>query len=686
MKHTTKKQRNTAVRFNSVCGVLIFGFVLFLVSFFATVYSTPVYAGTFTADMYERATHPNATLMSSDDGKKIGSLRLFENKLYSGYGDYNANTGPIVINPFNPSTNTFEGPALSVPTEAIGGWRVLNGKLYSTTIDPTCGALCPAGYVEYDQATGWQLKTPINALHVFDVASLGPDDLWLFGSDNTGAAMWHTADGGEVWQRVRTRGEDRYYWGLAFNGSMHAQASSINVFLGPLESFNGSTWQETPLNPSFCGFGNVQGGPDPVVFKGKMYCREGYTLSSYDGSNISVVNSSNFQSNGCNTQGLKYMASDEFLYVLCPDTSYNDSVNSALLTRTRDLESWDRIQGLPERATSFEVDEVSGALYVGTADSKIYSSTLPPEDTVAPQVAITAPTQGARFSLTDEISVVAQVTDDNNVRDVVFQLDGETFRTRTAPPYSAAIINYYTSSTGQWRVSPGQHTLQVIATDDSGNQTTKTVAIQVDAPTEQVRTKVLNAVTPSGDPSNNEIILSVGQDASISCSDTSTEKSFGTYDRKLDYPYGFVSFCLDVPTGSTQTVDLWFETSAKAKQASVRKYNRITSQYGAIPNVTIQEAARNGKQYLRVSYQITDGGALDEDGVANGTIVDPIGLGFNPFTAAFLTVQSRSVNGSRLAKTGLGVGVIVSVAVTVSGLSVYLLFRLKKNDSFRLSA
>jgi len=33
-----------------------------------------------------------------------------------------------------------------------------------------------------------------------------------------------------------------------------------------------------------------------------------------------------------------------------------------------------------------------------------------------------------------------------------------------------------------------------------------------------------------------------------------------------------------------------------------------------------------GQPVLKVVYSVTDGGPLDEDGTANGVIVDPVGL------------------------------------------------------------
>lgn len=76
-------------------------------------------------------THPQAATQSSSAGKAISDLIIKDDKVYMGYGDYNDNTGPIHINPYNLSTGSFEGSQLEVPTEELNTFRSINGKLYA---------------------------------------------------------------------------------------------------------------------------------------------------------------------------------------------------------------------------------------------------------------------------------------------------------------------------------------------------------------------------------------------------------------------------------------------------------------------------------------------------------------------------------------------------------------------------
>ena len=48
--------------------------------------------------------------------------------------------------------------------------------------------------------------------------------------------------------------------------------------------------------------------------------------------------------------------------------------------------------------------------------------------------------------------------------------------------------------------------------------------------------------------------------------------------------------------------------------------------YTTVPGVTLQRTTIGGNQVTIASYQVVDGGPLDQDGVADGNIVDPVGL------------------------------------------------------------
>ncbi|MDB5165994.1 MAG: hypothetical protein JWM37_66 [Candidatus Saccharibacteria bacterium] len=114
------------------------------------------------------------------------------------------------------------------------------------------------------------------------------------------------------------------------------------------------------------------------------------------------------------------------------------------------------------------------------------------------------------------------------------------------------------------------------------------------------------------------------------------ESSLSAQDTGYDYPLGLVNYTFSNAAASNQVV-LIFVTDLTPSQVIARKYNAITKQYNDIPGATITATTFSGNPALRLTYDITDGGPLDQDGTVNGTIIDPVGLA---------TVASAASSGS----------------------------------------
>lgn len=107
---------------------------------------------------------------------------------------------------------------------------------------------------------------------------------------------------------------------------------------------------------------------------------------------------------------------------------------------------------------------------------------------------------------------------------------------------------------------------------------------------------------------------------------------------------GGLGFTLDCTTAATTTVSLTL--GSQANPDTLRVYKDIA---GTLTDITshMTFTTSNGKTIL--TYNLTDGGAFDEDDAANGTIVDPIYIG---------------VAGSgELASTGINATMVVAVGV-----------------------
>ncbi len=115
----------------------------------------------------------------------------------------------------------------------------------------------------------------------------------------------------------------------------------------------------------------------------------------------------------------------------------------------------------------------------------------------------------------------------------------------------------------------------------------------------------------------------------ISAYTTKPESAMAAQDSSYNYPAGITNFRLSAMAGSTQTVSLTYKTNLKPSEVTPRKYNSTAKTYSTLSgnNLTITETTADGQTALKISYDVTDGGSLDEDGAVNGSITDPVGLG-----------------------------------------------------------
>lgn len=108
---------------------------------------------------------------------------------------------------------------------------------------------------------------------------------------------------------------------------------------------------------------------------------------------------------------------------------------------------------------------------------------------------------------------------------------------------------------------------------------------------------------------------------------TTKEASLDVQDPAYKYPLGFAGFHLAGCTvGGTATVTVTFTGTFNPSDVTARKYNPETNGFTTITHASKSKITLDGSPTLRITYTITDGGDLDQDGTANGTIVDPVGL------------------------------------------------------------
>lgn len=94
-------------------------------------------------------------------------------------------------------------------------------------------------------------------------------------------------------------------------------------------------------------------------------------------------------------------------------------------------------------------------------------------------------------------------------------------------------------------------------------------------------------------------------------------------DTGYTYPLGLLDFTADCGTpGHTTTITQYFY-DPPAGTFVLRKF--VNGGYQTVSSATITKTTIGGQPVLVISYQVTDGGVLDDDGSANGVIVDPAG-------------------------------------------------------------
>lgn len=245
-----------------------------------TSVATPAHAAVAPKNETPWATNINAAAQSKVYHKTIKDLQIHKGELYSGYGDYSDNIGPIAVNSHNLQTGR-QTSHISSPNEEINVLRKFNDAVYAPYVDPTAPWTSNVGYSTNEGGT-WQNKDVTPFIHVFDVASTG-DDIWLAGSianpdkekygpDNQIAAIKRSTDGGETWTIEKTRsslkgGEwDRYYWLASVNGKIYAKAET-ETSKSTLDVWENGVWteEETDMTISVMEASRVEVIGDTIV-------------------------------------------------------------------------------------------------------------------------------------------------------------------------------------------------------------------------------------------------------------------------------------------------------------------------------------------------------------------------------------------------------------------------------------
>lgn len=404
-------------------GLIVFLLVALIVP------ATRVQAATGALGFELLGTHPQAA-QKEPAGRALVTLQVYGNQIFAGYGNYSVNTGDVDINPFSLSSNTFTGVELTVPTEEIHQWRVINGKLYAPMLDPTCAFNCDAGYASGEP---WANTIAVQASHIFDMATLNGSDLWLAGSTELPgeAVAWRSTDGGDTWQVVQTDSGsvsldgERYYWIAELNGKMYMQAQNIDDYgnTAPVRIFDGTNWTSGSDEEIAPAESRV------IVFNDHVITTKN-ALSAFDGVTTERIES--FTGNVLNMY-----TDDGYLYILRMDGS---------ITRTADLESWQELGTSVPDARSIAVSD--GVVYIGDAQARLFGSTLP-LPTENPTIAITSPASSSAVDA--RVNFTVSVTG-SNIAKVEYRIGSRVIGLNRSAPYNTSWLTY-TTPNGNYAVT-----------------------------------------------------------------------------------------------------------------------------------------------------------------------------------------------------------------------------------------
>jgi Bacterial Ig domain len=425
------------------------GQLLVTVMLFAIVGAVYVVYGLAATNTVKVADHPQAILQSTSDGKRLHTLKTWHDRIYAGFGDYSANTGPIALTPFNGVS--FGTQEFAADTEAIYQFREINGKLYGLSADPKSSADVVIGTYNADGTVTWVNKRFVGTTHAFDIFTLTGNDLWIVGSQGVYAKAWRSLDGGVTWQESlsvaninTTRTDDfaRFYGAIVQNGKVYVQARDFYGSVHPTSKvFDGQSWSDGPYIGDFNTSDTFAG---QNVFHGSFHVGFYDSLSKFDGTKAINV---------APTYIYNYTIDGDTLYTLAGD-------GMGTVYKTKDLVNWTKLGATTSVARSIAV--LNGEIYIGGSDGAIYKVTLSDIDISAPTVSVTAPINGATVTGINQLSSTA--SDNVGVVKVEFLIDGNVVGTDTISPYT---YSWNTTTT-----TNGSHSITARAYDAAGNVAT----------------------------------------------------------------------------------------------------------------------------------------------------------------------------------------------------------------------
>ena len=334
------------------------------------------------------ATHPGAAAQPTRIGRNIASLHYVGGRIYSGYGDYGKNTGPIKIYAYVPRLRRLQYQGLTLQTEAILAYRNVGRRVYAIGAD--LRGTSPHQFAVRQR--NWALATNIDSssgsagiAHIYDIVQWRKQ-LWVAGSMVNGhAGLWRSSDGGRSWKVALDRpsseatagGVARFYFIGIYRDKLFVQVSdhcsSGNCGSMSSMNFDGRRWRRGPNLLPFGGTGYpADQFANSMVMRNYENSYYAQRLQAFDGRRVrDPMPAKQWVHDYA-------IAADGNLYVLTANYRRSDGEYRQAILRSKDLQVWDCVFLAPKSGNARSISVAPSrttprnmVVYIGTTNSTI---------------------------------------------------------------------------------------------------------------------------------------------------------------------------------------------------------------------------------------------------------------------------------------------------------------------------
>jgi hypothetical protein len=307
-------------------------------------------------------THPHAPAQPTDIGQSLADTRGWHGRVYFGYGDLGANTGPIMISSLDPATSTWTDHLL-FQTERIVRFDPIADVLYAPAGQAKGNP--PSDYAVGTATHDWTAAHISASLHLIEAVERVPGDVYLTGEDwfdmtqgITSASVYRSQNGGPFTQIFPTADGNNNLNTWFFN----AAALGGILYPGFGWTFDGTTWAHPAVD-----LGEYQ---RPTTFANRIVSATLSELWAFDGTRMTNLHVSLFPT-PCQEQTtitpLPLFEQTEGRLLAIDD---QDRVQV-----TTNLETWTCIGQAPPDACS--IGSLDGTIYFGGPAGRVYAFPAP---------------------------------------------------------------------------------------------------------------------------------------------------------------------------------------------------------------------------------------------------------------------------------------------------------------------